>query len=109
MYAILHVASTWIMEEEGSTRVLIINIGDKQQIIVTVDVSMHREMLPMQFLYVDEGKKSSILFFHSGFDVWHAPNHWTNTDTTIWRVKEAFGTFPIVLFILLSERVGALH
>ena len=49
----LHVvpAPTWTMEEEGSTRVPIVGLGEKWQITATVAVSMSGEMLPMQILY----------------------------------------------------------
>ena len=46
-------ASAWTMEEEGSTRVPIVGLGDKRQITATVVVSMSGEMLPMQILYAE--------------------------------------------------------
>ena len=72
------------MEEEGSTRVPIAGLGDKRQITATVAVSMSEEMLPMQILYAGKTERCHPSYsFPSGFDIWHTPNHWANTNTTI--------------------------
>ena len=72
------------MEEEGSTKVPIVGLGDKRQITATVAVSMSGEMLPIQILYAGKTERCHPSYsFPSGFDIWHTPNHWANTNTTI--------------------------
>ena len=70
-------ASTWTMEEEGSTRVPIVGLGDMRQITATVGVSMTGEMLPMQILYAGKTERCHPVYsFPLNFDIWHTPNHW---------------------------------
>ena len=74
------------MEDEGtcSTRVPIVGLGDKRQTTATVAVSMSGELLPMQILYAGKTEQCHPSYsFPSGFDIWHTPNHWENTNTTI--------------------------
>ena len=72
------------MEEQGSKTIPIVGLGDKRQITATVAVAMAGEMLPMQVLYTGKTKGCHPQYgFPAGFDVWHTPNHWANTETTI--------------------------
>ena len=43
-------SQNWTMEQQGSSRVEIAGINDKQQITVTLAASMSRELLPIQLL-----------------------------------------------------------
>ena len=77
-------ASTWTMAEKGSSRVPIAGLGDKRQITVTVAITMSGQMLPLQIFYTGKTERCHPSYsFPEGFDIWHTPNHWTNSDTTI--------------------------
>ena len=50
-------ASSWTMEEEGSQRVEIAGLGDKQQITTTLAIAMSGAVLPVQILYTGKTPK----------------------------------------------------
>ena len=81
-------ASQWTQEEQGSSRVEVAGIGDKRQITITVAGTLSGSLLPFQVLY--EGKTERChpsTTFPEGFDIWHTPNHWANSLTSIRFVK----------------------
>ena len=74
----------WTQAEKGATRVEIAGSGYKQQITVTVAGTHSGKLLPFQILY--EGKTERchpLTQFPEGFDIWHTPNHWANSETSI--------------------------
>ena len=76
-------ASSWTMEEEGSRRVEIAGLGDKRQITATFAIAMCGAVLPVQILYTGKTPRCHASYaFPEGFDIWHTPNHWANTETT---------------------------
>jgi hypothetical protein len=77
-------SSSWTMEKEGSKRIEIAGLQDKRQITATLAVAMNGGVLPFQVLYGGKTDGCHPRFtFPPGFDVWHTPNHWANTDTTL--------------------------
>ena len=77
-------SSSWTMEEQGSNTIPIAGLGDKRQITATVSVTMSGEMLPLQVLYAGTTERCHPAYaFPPTFDIWHTPNHWANTQTTI--------------------------
>ena len=76
-------ASSWTMEEEGSRKVEIAGLGEKRQITATFAIAMSSTVLPVQILYTGETPICHPSYaFPEGFDIWHTPNHWANTETT---------------------------
>ena len=74
--------SQWTQAEKGSSRVEITALGDKRQITITVAGTLSGTLLPFQALY--EGKTERChpsADFPEGFDFWHTPNYWANSDT----------------------------
>ena len=76
----------WTQAEKGTSRIEIAGAGDKCQITVTVagTLSGKIHVLPFQILY--EGKTEQChphTQFPEGFDIWHTPNHWANSDASI--------------------------
>ena len=73
-------ARSWTMEEEGSRRVEIAGLGDKQQITATFAIAMSSTVLPVQMLYRKDPKMQYQLQLSRGLR--HMANHWANTETT---------------------------
>ena len=80
------------MEERGASRVEIAGEGDKRQITITLAGTLSGHFLPCQVLYYYEGKTerchpTTADRFPNGCDIWHTPNHWANSETSIRFVK----------------------
>lgn len=72
------------MEKEGSKRIEIAGLQDKRQKTATLAVAMNGGVLLFQVLYGEKTDRCHPRFtFPPGFDVWHTPNHWANSDTTL--------------------------
>ena len=79
-------SSQW---EKGTTRVEIAGGGDKWQITVTVIGTLSGKLLPFQILYEAKTERwNPLTQFPEGFDIWRAPNHWTNGETSIHFMKQ---------------------
>ena len=88
-------SSQWTQAEKGATRVEIVGAGDKQQITVTVAGTLSGKQLPFQILYEGKNERCHPLTqFLEGFDIWHAPNHWANGETSICFMKNTI--FPYI-------------
>ena len=74
--------SSWTMAKEGSKRVEICGIDDKQQITAVFGCSMSGDFLPIQLVYQGKTDKCHPPFqFPSDWDINHSPNHWSNEKT----------------------------
>ena len=77
-------SSQWTQAEKGSTRVEVSGYDDKRQITITVAGTLSGEFLPFQILYTGKTERCHPLSpFPNGFDVWHTPNHWANSETCV--------------------------
>ena len=77
-------SSQWTQAEKGSTRVEVSGYDDKRQITITVAGTLSGEFLPFQILYIGKTERCHPLSpFPNGFDVWHTPNHWANSETCV--------------------------
>ena len=77
-------SSEWTQEQRGAMRVEVAGVDDKRQITVTLACTLSGEFLPFQVLY--EGKTERChppVAFPEGCDIWHTPNHWANSETSI--------------------------
>ena len=69
------------MAPEGSERVEIAALGDKQQITATFVDTLSR-FIPTQLLYQGKTDCCHAKFaFPSGFHISHSPNHWAKEET----------------------------
>ena len=72
----------WTLEQRGAQRVEIYGAGDKHQIMATFAATMIGLFLLMQLQY---GEKTNRCHpkctFLASCDVYHTPNHWSNTET----------------------------
>ena len=75
----------WTLEEQGTRRVEIAGINDKRMITATFTSTLSGHFLPMQVLYTGKTSRCHPHFseFPPGFDIWHSPNHWANTETSV--------------------------
>ena len=74
--------SNWNMAKEGSKKVPIAGIDDKQQITIVLAAAMNGKLLPLQLVY--QGKTKACLptvDFPTDWDVTFSPNHWCNGIT----------------------------
>lgn len=73
------------LEVRGTKTVPVAGKGDKRQITGTFTISKAGDFLPMQLIY--EGKTEQChpcgVEFPDGFNVTHAPNHWSNEDKVV--------------------------
>ena len=75
--------SNWTMAEEGSKRVEIAGVEDKQQLTAVFGGTMSGHFLPLQIIY--KGKTEKCFPSVSFPETWHVtftPNHWANEKTT---------------------------
>ena len=75
-------ASNWTMAMEGSKKVSVAGIDDKQQITLVLAAVMTGKLLPLQLVY--QGKTKACLLsvtFPGDWDVTFLPNHWCNEIT----------------------------
>ena len=89
-YHLLNVvpSSQWTQAEKGATTVKIAGGSDMHQVTVSVPGTLSGKLLPFQILY--EGKTEQchpLSQFPEGFDTWHTPDHWANSETCIHCVK----------------------
>lgn len=77
-------AGHWTLEQRGAQRVEICGVGDKRQITATFAATMSGLFLPMQLLYSGKTNRCHPKYtFPPSFDVYHTPNHWSNTETCL--------------------------
>ena len=70
------------MAAEGSRRVEVAGLGDKQQVTVTFAASLDGTFLLMQILYKGKTNRAYPKYvFPDGFDIYHTRNHWANEET----------------------------
>ncbi|XP_070567237.1 uncharacterized protein [Ptychodera flava] len=75
-------SGSWTMDLRGSEQVQITGLDDKRQITVILAVSLASQVLPPQLVY--QGKTDQChprYTFPADWDVFHSPNHWSNTET----------------------------
>ena len=93
----IHLVPTgeWTMAAEGSRRVEVVALGDKQQVTATFAACLDGTFLPMQVLYQGKTARSHPKYaFPDGFDIFHTPNHWANEETCLRFFKNII--FPYV-------------
>ena len=76
-------SSRWAQVEKGSKWVEISGFDDKCQITFTMAGTLSEKFLSLQVLYAGKTKSCHPSSFPNGFDVWHMPNHWANSDTCV--------------------------
>ena len=77
-------SGNWTREEQGTKRVELKDLNDKQMITATFTRSLIGHFLPIQLLYTGRTSRFHANFeFPPEFDVWHSPNHWANQETTL--------------------------
>ena len=78
-------SGNWTLEEQGTKRVEIAGITDKRMITATFTSTLSGHILLMQVLYTGKTSRCHPHFseFPPGFDIWHSPNHWANTETSV--------------------------
>ena len=77
-------SSEWTLERRGSARVEVAGVDDKRQVTVPLACTLSGHLLPFQVLYTG---KTEICHpstaFPDGCDIWHTPNHWANSETSL--------------------------
>ena len=78
-------SGNWTLEEQGTKRVEIAGINDKTMITATFTNTLTGHFLPMHVLYTGKTSRCYPRFseFPPGFDIWHSPNNWANTETSV--------------------------
>ena len=76
--------SEWTMAEEGSRQVEIFGLEDKREMTVLLTCTLSGTLLPPQLIYGGKTPQCHAkVEFPQGWDVWHAPNHWSTEDTML--------------------------
>lgn len=77
-------SSSWTMERCGVKRVDMLGINDKRQITAVFCGSLTGDFLPVQLIYAGKTPRCHPKFnFPPGWDITHAPKHWSNEDTML--------------------------
>lgn len=78
----INVAPTtnWTMAKVGSKKVEVAALNNKRQVTSALAVTMS----PPQIIYQGKTERCHPAYtFPEGFDIYHAPNHWANGETTV--------------------------
>lgn len=77
-------SSSWTMERHGSKRVELTGVDDKRMITAVFCGSLVGDFLPIQLIYQGKTPRCHPKYkFPSGWNITHAPKHWSNEETMI--------------------------
>ena len=80
------------MEQKGVNRVDMVGMNDKRQITAVFCASLLGYFLPVQLIYAGKTTRCHPKFaFPPGWDIMHAPKHWSNEDTMLQYIENIMG------------------
>ena len=101
--------STWTMEQRGARRVEMVGVNDKRQITAVFCGSLVGDFLPIQLIYKGKTSRCHPKFqFPEGWDITHAPNHWSNEFTMIQYINNIVVPYIVKVREQFSDTTPAL-
>ena len=77
-------SSSWTMDQKGVSRVELIGMKDKRQIMAVFCVNLVGDFLPLQLIYQGKTERCHPKFkFPPEWHITHTPKHWSNEETML--------------------------